>query len=183
MSIKYEEVTPAALNLTNHITGHVYLFVKIGEKDFVILGHNEDHDNVASFGGFIERGEPKETVRQTILREFQEETLGVLMNSEVLSSFLQQGRIITRQSPKGHHFTVFCQIGNFNIDGMNNRFVTIRQNQKLTEAERENDYLVALEVEKIKEAIERAPNDKEVYVDGIHLRDINVAVFKWFFSN
>lgn len=180
MSIQYTEVNQDALNINHHVTGHVYLFANIDGKVCVLLGHNKDHDNVASFGGF---SDGNETVRETILREFQEETLGALMSLELLSSFLDKGRIITRQSQKGHHFTVFCQIGPFKMDGVNEKFKIALQNPDLKEDERENDYLVALGLEKIQEAVKNSPNEKEVYVDGFHIRDINVPVYRWIFSN
>lgn len=176
------------LNSTGHCTGHVYLIFKDENKHDsthnIILGHNEKHDNLASFGGFSEEGE---TLLQTICREFAEEALGCIFTEETLIDLVHNYSVmITRKSVKGQHYTVFCNVSGleFNESVINDHFLLERQNPYLTECQKENDYLVVVPLVEIEQKLMIDNSNLVTDSNGKlqKIRDINVPAYKWFFD-
>jgi inhibitor of KinA sporulation pathway (predicted exonuclease) len=194
-SITYTEITGAdisetLLNTTTHCTGHVYQIFKVQDKPFVLLGHNEKHNNIASFGGFKEKDVP-ETLLGTIIREHREETLGCVLSDEELSKLLlTESKLITRSSVKGQHYTTFIEVSSdINLDEANRKFKERLNNPELTEDERENDYLVLVSLDTIRDAVVTNPVTGPIVlvkdINGVQneIRDINVPAYKWLLSH
>jgi hypothetical protein len=194
MDISYTVADDSVLDGTDHCTGHVYLFTIYNEMIHVILGHNKKHNNCASFGGFAN---PNETLRETICREFSEETLDCVMSTSDLITCLSNCMIITRTSSKGKHFTIFCNSGKiFDFSKISSDFVNALQNPNLTQDQQENDYLTMVPLVNIINAFNL--NDVSVISGGfqtatdfsnfivkdyknndVKIRDINVPAYKW----
>lgn len=166
----------------NHITGHVYLIFRDDQGNYqVILGHNEKHDNVASFGGFSEEGE---NLLQTICREYSEETLDCILSlDDLISALATKSVVITRKSPKGHHFTVFCNVTglSFNLKTIQSNFKEKLNQPDIKSCQQENDNIVVVNLKDIENAIRE--NNYVVKDFDFHnqkIRDINVPAYKWF---
>jgi ADP-ribose pyrophosphatase YjhB (NUDIX family) len=177
------------LSGTEHCTGHVYLILKHCGEPHVLLGHNAEHNNICSFGGFSDNGE---SLLNTILREHQEETLGCACSQEKLAVLLSyKSRMITRKSPKGQHYTAFTEVpedfSDIDIDDSNMKLTEKLKNPDLTECEKENDYLVLVPLNTIRAALENhKPGQKLLVKDtkGVEneIRDINIPAYRWYFS-
>ena len=61
----------SVLDRIDGATAHVYMFVKLDGVFYVFASHNVKYKNLASFGGFVNKGE---TVKEALLREFLEES-------------------------------------------------------------------------------------------------------------
>ena len=106
----YIQLTPdSVLKRTDGATVHVYLFCESTGIQYVFAGHNKKHNNIASFGGFIEKGE---TVENALIREFREESHECIISVNELNQYLSQDSVIVinRKSVKGEHFTFFINI-------------------------------------------------------------------------
>lgn len=172
---------PDVLNKKDqHCTGHVYLM----NSDYdILLGHNKKYKNVCSFGGFAS---PGESLADTVLREFQEETLGTVMNSEALSELiLTKSIMITRTSPKGRHYTLFCNSNafDFDLDLINATFALKLTDPNLTADQLENDYVTIVNLKSVSAVIEQNKLDT-TDINGfvVHLREINIPAYKWLIS-
>ena len=66
-TIQYTFVPISVLDTKGHRTGHVHLYLMKNGRRYAILGHNKEHDNIASLGGFSNDGE---TLSETILRVY-----------------------------------------------------------------------------------------------------------------
>ena len=179
----YTIVDPSVLNTKSHITGHVYLIT----NDCVILGHNEKHNNVASFGGFNEEGE---TLLETLQREFQEESLYCLFDNNTLEKYLRNAKVITRLSPKGRHYTFFAWINDitFDIKEININFKKALANPNLTDSQKENNYLVMVKLTDIQKVITNGSTDDIIVKnhfgdDELRIRNINIPAYNFFFAN
>ena len=168
----------------NHCTGHVYL---LDINSYMILGHNLNHDNVCSFGGF---SNPEETLMETIIREFREETLDCVLPHNVLEKLLlEKSVIITRRSVKGQHYTVFCNAKDhyFDPEKINREFKNALTDAFLTIDQKENDRIVMVKLDVIADVIQTNENTstKIIVVPDItnsdcNIRDINVPAYQWF---
>lgn len=179
-------IADVLLNTHDHCTGHVYL---IDSSKNILLGHNEKHDNVCSFGGF---SNPGETLMETIIREFSEETLDCVLTSDSLKSYiLSSSVVITRRSIKGQHYTVFCEVENRNFDllKINNELKKARTNPSLTPDQLENDRIVMVNLSTIANAINFEDNKlKNITIfdstnEKVNIRDINIPAYKWFIQS
>lgn len=198
-----EDIETALMTIDKHFTGHVYMLQKrcIQENEDddeeeenkweVILGHNANHDNIASFGGF---SNPGESLFNTINREFEEETLGVICDSNQLLTLLRQHSVmITRTSRKGQHYTLFCDATSLSIDNkkIESDFEETRRTNKdtLTKDQLENDKICIVSLGDIKYTIMSSlANEKDAIVIDQNkkpqlIRDINLAAYKWLFDD
>jgi len=169
------------LQIKTHATGHVYMI----HKGVVFLGYTDKHHNIFSIGGFVNENND-ETLFDTIVRECQEETLNcVIQKGDLLTLLINNSVGITRKSPKGHHYTFFCDVSSLNLDlkAMQREFLIRRSNPNLTKDQQETDRLVGVELKTIKTSIEQGTR-LVTDVDGTEytIRDINEPAYKWLFS-
>lgn len=183
----------------DHCSGHVYPLITMEGQLCVILGHNAKYGNVASFGGFSEQHENKsankESLLETILREYAEESLGcITTKDEMREKLFNSCALITRRSPKGQHYTAFCNVDDLGFDYQkaNDKFKQIRSdpNSNLTEGEKENDYIVCVPLDGIKKndiKCDEAPHENVVTKDytgqEVTIRGINMPAYRWLFSS
>ena len=179
-------VSDILLKTRDHCTGHVYL-LNINRN--LILGHNEKHDNVCSFGGFRNSGE---TLMETITREFREETLDCVLPYDVLEKMLlEKSVIITRTSIKGQHYTVFCNADDhdFDLEKINHKFKNALTDPDLTPDQMENDQIVMVNLDVVADAIRQNESSTKIIVvpditnSDCKIRDINVPAYKWFIES
>jgi len=178
--MSYTIVDPCVLDLTTHSTGHVYIITK---NRNVILGHDKKYDHIGSFGGF---GDPDETLLQTILREWDEESHGSIMDKETLVKYLKTGKIIMHSSPKGQHYTFFCKIDDleFDIKDINTKFADSISKPDLKEDQLEHDYIVMVSLDDIKEALAKGDDKiKNSFGKVEKIRNINISCYNFFFAN
>ena len=190
--ITYQNIKNVLRTTFDHCSGHVYPLVKRDTKFFVVLGHNSKFKNVASFGGFSEQYEgsdTKESLLETITREYKEESLGCITDKKTMKQkLLETNALVTRQSQKGHHYTAFCFLENFDFNDACSKFNQIRKdpNSNLMIGQLENDYLVLVPLENIKkDVVDNPPNltTSDHLGNQVTVRDINVPVYKWLFSS
>lgn len=180
------EATKDILCLTqNHCSGHIRLFFKQDDKHLItILGHNEKYDNVTSFGGFAD---PNETLLDTLLREYMEESLGAVTTEQMMKDLLlKECTIIHRKSNKGDHYTVFCIIDNisFDIKTIRTKFKHERSKPNLNSGQKENDDIVFVGLDTITNAFGENLS-ADVIVENternkVTIRGINMPAYKWF---
>jgi len=169
------------LQIKTHATGHVYMIY----KGVVLLGYTDKHYNIFSIGGFVNENN-NETLFDTIVRECQEETLDCIIQKDDLLNVLINNSVgITRKSPKGQHYTFFCDVSSLDLDlkAMQREFLIRRSNPNLTKDQQETDRLVGVELKMIKTSIEQSTR-LVTDVDGTEytIRDINEPAYKWLFS-
>ena len=171
-------------NICNHCSGHIRLFFLMDGEYYTILGHNEKYDNVTSFGGF---SDPSETLIQTLIREYMEESLGSVTTAEEMEQLLlQKCVVIHRESAKGHHYTIFCNFADrkFDIGTIRKNFKQKRNQPDLSPGQKENDDIVIVSLKAIKNAIS-TDETADVYVNDtdcrtVKIRGINLPAYKWF---
>ena len=192
--IESNNIKKVLQNTFNHCSGHVYPLITVDKHVCVLLGHNAKYNNVASFGGFSEQyegSETKESLLDTILREYTEESLGCITDEETMKQKLfESSALITRESPKGHHYTAFSFIDGLNVDFVkaNENFKHIRENSinDLTKGQLENDQLVCVPLENIKksdtgEMANLTVND--IFGKDVSIRGINLPAYRWLLSS
>jgi len=188
-NINYDRISKSAIpelftNTFDHCTGHVYLLFKKNGEYYVIVGHNKDHDNIASFGGFVA---PGESLKTTILREYEEETLNCLFPTKQIERMLLDcNMIITRKSAKGQHYTAFCDIGSTNVDieEIEQKFAVALTDPNLTADQKENDKLVVIALRDIMEKIDEvSPIVKDSNGIDRKIRDINMPAYRYLIKN
>jgi len=177
-------------NTKKHCSGHVFLCFTINDIKYVVLGHNDKNNYVASFGGF---SDPGETLFETILREFAEESLECIFDKDTLKKYLKKGIIIVHESPRGYHYSVFCDIHDIvpNIETINIAFRKKLKNPNLLKCQKENNFIVMLSLAEIKKCIDDSDDDNNVIIKTnlfetdiyLKIRSINVPSFKFMFSH
>ena len=199
MDVSYERIPFNQIRKTlettfDHCSGHVYPLLKLDDQLCVLVGHNAKYGNVASFGGFSEQYEgsqDKESLLETILREYEEESLECVTDRETLKNkIFEKSALITRKSPKGCHYTIFCFFDNLNIDPsiINQKFKEKRNdpNLTLTKGQLENDYVVCIPLNNIKEQDKGLMNDlttSDFNDNEITIRSINMPAYRWLLSS
>jgi len=177
--------TQSLFTVKDHCSIHVRLFwIDKDGKLVTALGHNEKYDNGTSFGGF---GESGETLLETLLREYMEESLGSLTTDQKLKEYLLDDcTIVRRTSIKGDHYTVFCTIKDtmFDIDVTRSIFKQERAKPDLNEGQKENDDIVFVSLDEISNAfgenLSADVNVKTTEGQTIKIRGINMPAYKWF---
>jgi hypothetical protein len=179
--IPQEKIKETLLNTYDHFTGHVYLLYKT-YVDMVVLGHNKKHDNVASFGGFAE---VKENLLETIRREFREESRGTVLTEEKLIEILQNKSVMITRTLKGkQYYTLFCMADQL-LDDMKTIQKNFQEKQKepgLTDGEKENDNIVFIPIENIKQNIDKIELITDIDGKPQKIREINIPAYKCFFD-
>lgn len=190
---------------TNHLhhSAHIYLFfediIENNKKLFFIQGHNKEHNNIDSFGGF--RDDKDKSLLETILREFSEETLDCICDGNILTKFIFEKSIIITRQPIGQinnnqiRYIIFCNITDLgikyeNIHNIFESFIKKSQNINLTESQKENDYLVCIDIDDIMKSLDdysEFPKNKKVivYFNGKQeeIRNGNLRSWQWFIKS
>lgn len=196
---QYIQVDSSVLNTTEHCTGHIYLYTKYNGINHFIIGHNKEHNNGASLGGFkklFNHLKIQETLLETICREFSEETLDCLFSKDKtndLINYLTKGIFTTRKSEKGQHYVVFCDATNmvFDMEKINIEFKQKLNDPNLTPDQQENDYLTMVSFDNIKTALHNNESNKSsdniivkdhANVD-IKIRNVCIPAFKWILTS
>lgn len=167
----------------NHCSGHIRLFFEQNGLFYTILGHNEKYDNVTSFGGFAD---PGETLLDTLLREYMEESLGSITTETTMRNLLlDKCTLIHRRSVKGDHYTVFCMLNYVpDIKTIRENFKTARSGPNLNSGQKENDDIVFVSLDVIvsafSENIEIDVCVKNSENNLVKIRGINMPAYKWF---
>lgn len=183
--IDKSEISNVLTKTNDHHTGHVYL---LDSNRNLILGHNKKYDNVCSFGGFSEVGE---TLLDTIIREFKEESLECVFPAGDLKKLLLEDSIIITRNRDGKQFyTAFCNVKNykFNLEEINKNFTQALTNPDLKAGQKENDRIVIVNLDTIANAIKLNPGAKQIVVPDItnnncNIRDINIPAYQWFIQS
>jgi hypothetical protein len=178
-TIETEHIPAILINTYDHCTGHVYLIFKNDQNKYeIILGHNEIHDNLASFGGFKNSGE---SLLQTICREYAEESLECIFPEDDLVNHLMHNSVmITRKSDKGQHYTIFCNVTGLKLDrkSIQVQFKNKRTNPDLTKDQKENDNIVFVSLDNIQQSVDGSVIDCDGNIQKI--RNINMPAYNWF---
>lgn len=190
--IAKEDIARVLSETIDFFSGHIYLIT----NGYVIVGHNRKHDNIAALGGL---GDPNETLLMAILREYLEESLGCLFSKDALNKLgfdteidfikhvlLNCNMLITRKSSKGHHYSAFCDISHipFDIKEVEQRFIIASANPDLKDAQKENDMIVMVALDDIKETLQNGRwNVKDS--NGIErtIRDVNGPPYDYLLKN
>ena len=93
--------------------------------------------------------------------------------------------MITRKSVKGQHYTVFCNATGMEFDKLKTqaKFIVQRQQPNLTTCQKENDHIVVISLQNIKQAIITNTNsvmdlDRQIQ----RVRDVNIPAYRWLFD-
>lgn len=173
--MEYIIVNNNIIDTTTHITGHVFIITKHNE---VILGHNKYFDYIASFGGYKDHNE---TLLDTILREWNEETHECIINSEQLVKYINKSKIIMNHTEKGDHYTCFCKIDDmeFDINIINKYFTQAISQPILKEDQLENDYMVMISLDDIMMSLSKGDDKvKNHFGKYEKIRKTNISYYK-----
>jgi len=90
-----------------------------------------------------------------------EESLGCIFDADTLKHYLELGTVYTRTSSMGQHYTVVCDLGemDLDIDKANVRFADALKNPNLVDDQKENDFLVVVPLDEIRNAISKTGNN------------------------
>jgi hypothetical protein len=133
-------------------SAHIHLLSNHGT--LLCYGHNAAHDNLAAFGGG--RDPDEHNPKTTAVREFGEESLGVLMDHEAIEALLLDAtpRVHVGRSDGGakhyHYFvsTPMC----FDQAAIDAQFARVRAGET-REAFMENDRLVLMPVSQVRQQL------------------------------
>lgn len=168
--------------ITTHASAHIVIINNDDnniEKN-IIFGQNKKYKNLAHFGGLPN---PSETVIETAVREFQEESLNSIMDSETLRSKLENpiaSKISFAQSVRRDlyvdHYCFFLET-KFDFDGAADQFIVNRQNLELTIDQQENEKLISVPLSNLKQSINHlliADPDQITFdsVQNIYVNDV-----------
>ncbi|CAH6419634.1 Hypothetical protein HVR_LOCUS706 [uncultured virus] len=190
-------------SLTYHNTAHVIVLADVFEQRCIIYGHNVNHNNLATFGGFADAGE---TLEQTLCREFHEETLDAICNGVTLKAMLKDPNcttIVYRQVPGrggviSYRFSFYVDLSSYrnfhgetplNFEDCEHSFLgTLNQKGEfLKEEEKENDHLVAVPLSEIRNKIYSLPEDAVRVVDikrkEYLLRGVTIPTLKFYLES
>ena len=177
IQIPNNEISKVLTNTFDHYSGHVIICCEYQEELHIILGHNKEYNNVATFGGLSDNNE---NLLSTIIREYSEESLDcVLSKDEIINKLLLTPiALIKRTSSKGTHYHIFITVcGNFNK--MREQFKQKLINENLTKDQLENDNLVLVPFANIVK-INNDTNIKDFENNNVILRLVILDAFIWF---
>ncbi|QKF93481.1 NUDIX domain-containing protein [Fadolivirus algeromassiliense] len=177
--MNFQVVDTSVLDITTHITGHVFIITK---NKNIILGHNKIFDYIASFGGYKD---DNETLLETILREWTEETHESIMDKKTLFTYLKNAKCIMNQTEKGVHYTFFCEIDDieFDMDMINNKLNKALCIPNLKEDQLENDYITLVSLDDIKFALLKGDYKIKNHLGKYEtIRNSNILYYKIYLS-
>lgn len=161
----------------NHSSSHIFA---IDEKKNFIFGQNKKYKNLAHFGGFPN---PDETVMETAIREFQEESLNSIIDTQKLHNLLQDPhftKVSFAQSIKNNvysnHYCFFLRSHDFDFNSAESQFSINRENPHLSIDQQENQCLVTIPHRNIYDSIYHLLDEEIVTLDSvqnIHVCDKN----------
>lgn len=101
---KLEELR-TAFNSKGHRSGHIIVLVNVNRYGCVLMGKHRTHSHAEMFGGYAQEDE---TLKETVLREFSQQTLDCIMTSQELEAHLmsQTSMILMHESRKGRRYIV-----------------------------------------------------------------------------
>ena len=123
----------------------VYVFSRTKGYNNIIFGKNAKYGNITSFGGYREEGE---TLLETTVREFMEETLGVLCSEDkIREHLLNYSYVLKKITPKGICYNSFVFI-DVNFRECVEKFETKLKEEwdTLPKEMKENSTLVAVDI-------------------------------------
>lgn len=173
---------------TDFFSTGVYVFSKIDGKLCIIFGKNAKYNNITGYGGYCNDGE---TVLDTAIREFMEESLEQLCDAETARNmFLQSAFILKKEVPKkgtSYNFLINLEV-DFRKCKQSFEERLEREGDELPKDWKENATLVAVTLDELFEKVPNAENIKEMYVEDIdgdtqHLRFICHGTLKWLSEN
>lgn len=168
-------------SIMGHASAHIVVVNNLAQKKYIIFGQNKKYKNLAHFGGLPNNSE---TVIETAVREFQEESLNSIMDSDTLYSKLQNPlvtRVSFAQSVRDEsyldHYCFFLETS-FDFNVAADKFLINREDPELTIDQQENKNLVSVPLSNIEQSIQHLLNadPNEITFDkvqNIYVNDIN----------
>lgn len=139
-------------SIKDHASSHIFV---MDGKNF-IFGRNRKYQNLAHFGGLPDINE---TVVDTAIREFQEESLNTIVQTERLQELIKDpscSKVSFAQSFRNgkysDHYCFFLS-SHFDFDGSKSLFESLCLNPDLTVDQKENDKLIIVPYSHIEGAI------------------------------
>lgn len=163
------------MNKSDHYSAHVALW----NSDMgLICGITSDTHEISTFGGLAENNE---TVLQTIVREFQEETLGILFTNEQLISILHDSQHFVRKSDLGNHYNFYVVLDTSpDIDHIRREFVKKLEKYDLPEY-REHEGLTMIPQKSIQTGLSISPPIfEDIYGQIYPMREPVLAALRYF---